>query len=222
MKNPQSTRFAVLLDGALTATARVKHAIEGCRILAADGGIRHAEALGVTPELWIGDFDSADQHLIDHYVHVPRQNHVPDKAMSDGEIAIRHALDCGADSLLLCGGIGGERTDHAFFNLATAIDLAKREEIDVVVTSGAEEALPLVPGTPLKPDWTAGTMFSIMNFSNLEGLTITAAKWPLHDVNVRLGSTLTLSNVAANNVAIVLSKGCAVAIAQVECQDEGM
>lgn len=46
--------FVILLGGDLVVTERLKRQIAGARVLAADGGIRHAEALGVEPELWLG------------------------------------------------------------------------------------------------------------------------------------------------------------------------
>ena len=55
--------FVILLGGDLVVTERLRQQIAGARILAADGGIRHAAALGVDPELWLGDFDSTPEIL---------------------------------------------------------------------------------------------------------------------------------------------------------------
>ncbi|MGO6903043.1 thiamine diphosphokinase, partial [Rhizobium ruizarguesonis] len=54
MPMSQST-FTILLGGELSLTERLRHAIAGSRFIAADGGMRHAAALGITPELWVGD-----------------------------------------------------------------------------------------------------------------------------------------------------------------------
>lgn len=215
MSAASPSRFAILLDGALTPTDRLRAQIDGCRVLAADGGIRHAETLGLEPELWLGDFDSAGDTLEQRFGAIHRQSYPSEKAVSDGEIAIRHALDEGADELVLVGALGGERSDHAFFNLAGAASLAfHRPALSVMLTSGLEEALPLLPGVPLRPDWPAGTLFSIPGFSAMSGLTVRNAKWPLDNVEVPFGSTLTLSNVAGEELEIVLREGTAVAICQ--------
>ena len=55
---PTMSKFAILLDGHLKVTARLEQQLSGARVIAADGGIVHANALKLSPELWIGDFDS--------------------------------------------------------------------------------------------------------------------------------------------------------------------
>jgi len=217
MSDASDTRFAILLDGAMTPTARLRRQIEGCRLLAADGGIRHAETLGREPEMWLGDFDSADERLKQRFRDVPREAYPGEKAVSDGEIALRHALDRGASEILFVGALGGERSDHAFFNLAGAAALAlERPDVAILLTSGDEEAVPLRPGAPLRPDWPAGTQFSVLGFSAMNGLTVTDAKWPLDAVDVPFGSTWTLSNVAGDNLEILLVEGCGIVICRLE------
>ncbi|WP_223477321.1 thiamine diphosphokinase [Oricola indica] len=213
MTRRSSNRFAILLDGRLRPTARLRAQLEGCRVLAADGGIRHAESLGLTPEMWLGDFDSVDDDLSARHAGVPRDSHPAEKAVSDGNIAIRHALDQGAREIVVVGALGGERSDHAFFNLAIATALALQEpDLTIMLTSGDEEAIPLKPGQSLFPDWPHGTLFSVVGFTFMAGLTVKSAKWPLDSVNVPFGSTWTLSNVSGDDLEILLSEGSAAAI----------
>ena len=58
------TTFTVLLAGDITPTTRLAAQIAGTRIIAADSGMRHAAALRVVPELWLGDFDLAVDPLL--------------------------------------------------------------------------------------------------------------------------------------------------------------
>jgi len=57
------SRFTLLLGGDLVRTPLLDRQVAGSRVIAADSGIRHAESLGVTPEMWVGDFDSAPADL---------------------------------------------------------------------------------------------------------------------------------------------------------------
>lgn len=221
MTAPTASRFAILLDGALTPTDRLRVQLAGRRVFAADGGIRNADALGVEPELWLGDFDSSDPALLERHASVAREGYPGEKSVSDGRLAIDRALEQGARDILLVGALGGPRSDHALFNLTAAVALAcERPDLEIAMCSGREEALPLVPERSLKPDWPAGTVFSVVGLTALEGLTVRDAKWPLDCVKVPFGSTWTLSNVAGEHVEILLFSGCGVAIRQLDVPAE--
>ena len=56
-------RFLILLGGDLVRTPRLDAQAAGARVIAADSGIRHAHARGVSPELWGGDFYSSGSSL---------------------------------------------------------------------------------------------------------------------------------------------------------------
>ena len=83
------SKFVILLGGPLTIYPRLLGQVEGARVIAADGGIRHAEALGLTPEIWVGDFDSTDGDLELQYAEIPRLEYPAEKALTDGELALR-------------------------------------------------------------------------------------------------------------------------------------
>jgi thiamine pyrophosphokinase len=210
-KRGTMTAFTLLLGGALTVTPRLRAQIAGTRIIAADGGMAHALPLGVSPELWVGDFDSTPETLAARFANVPQRRFDPAKAKSDGELAAEAALESGATSLILAGALGGARSDHQMIVLTQSLALAERG-LPVLLTSGHEEAAPLLPGA-LRVDLPLGTLFSVVPFGDLEGLTIAGARWPLTQADVSFGSTLTLSNVVAGPVDIRLSKGRAVLFA---------
>ena len=207
------TTFVILLAGDLAITNRLHRQVAGARCIAADGGMRHAGALGLTPELWVGDFDSADAATLAVYLPVERETHVPEKAASDGELAISRAIERGATRLVLAGALGGDRTDHLLMNLLLAHRLGRTGQLTVIATSGREEAMPLVPGERLAPEYPSGTLFTVAALSPLHGLTITGSKWELDDVDLEPGNSLTLSNVAGDDCAIMLKRGSAIVLA---------
>jgi thiamine pyrophosphokinase len=163
------------------------------------------------PELWLGDFDSVPSDLDPRFAGLPRETFPAEKDRTDGELAIDAALSLGATSLVLVGAFGGPRADHAFLHLALALRLAEAGT-EVLLTSGRQEALPLLPGAA-SFDYDDGMLFSVLAFSELFGLSEEGAKWPLNDVNVPFGSSLTLSNEVRGSLRISLGSGRALLLA---------
>ena len=205
-------KFSILLAGPIRPTAGLRRAVQATRVIAADGGMAHADALGVVPELWVGDFDSTDPKLTTRYRNVPRETFPRDKDRTDGELAIDTALARGATEINLVGACGGPRTDHAFMHLVLALRYAAAG-IAIRLADGSETAVPLALG-PQRFDLAPGTTFSILKFTDLAGLTVAGARWPLDDVAVPFHSILTQSNEAAGPVTITLRGGTAVLVIQ--------
>ncbi|SKA06631.1 thiamine diphosphokinase [Consotaella salsifontis] len=206
------SHFAILLAGPVWPTGALRAELSGARVIAADAGIAHAEALGLAPELWVGDFDSADVKASARFGGIERLPYPRDKAFSDGELAVEAAVARGAKSLTLVGGLGGPRSDHAFMNYLLALRYGARG-ISVRLASGLEEAWPMTD-TARRFDLTAGTTFSILPFSDLSGLTVAGAKWPLDKVELPFHSVLTLSNEALGMIEVTIQRGRMILLAQ--------
>lgn len=204
--------FAILLGGPVTVTDRLAAALAGARVIAADGGMRHAAALGLRPEVWIGDFDSTPTALGAAYHAVPREPYPPAKNETDGEIAVAAALARGASRLILVGALGGERSDHALMHLMHAVGLAERG-IAVLLTSGEEEAYPVMNGR-LSVDLPQGSLFSVLGLDALSGLSIAGARYPLSAFDLPFGASRTISNVAEGPVTLTLNAGRALLLAR--------
>lgn len=203
------SRFTILLGGELTPTPRLAAQIVGARVIAADAGMRHAVALGVTPELWVGDFDSVPGDLPTDLLAVERMVFPHDKNKTDGELAIDEALARGATDLILIGAFGGPRLDHAFLHLTAAMRLAEAG-VPTLLSSGAQEGVPLV--RPEVFDYVDGTVFSVIAFTDLAGLTVTGARWPLDNFDMPFGSSRTISNEVQGNLRIELKSGRAMLV----------
>ncbi len=201
-----------MLGGALSIDDRVRSLVAGARVIAADSGIRHAGPLGLVPELWVGDFDSSDDTDLTDWQHVPRKKFPAAKNATDGEIAVEEAIAFGANRIIMIGALEGERSDHAGLHLLHSLVLAERG-ISTVLTSGEEEAAPVVSGQ-LEMELSEGALFSILPYSDLKQLTIEGARYPLEDVDIDFGSSRTLSNVATGKISVSLKSGRAVLIAR--------
>ena len=204
------SRFVILLGGDLTVTKRLSRQIAGARFIAADSGMKHARDLGIVPELWVGDFDSAGSELMLDYAHVPRQTHLADKDATDGEIAVKEALRLGANEFILIGGLGGQ-SDHATAHLGLALHLAQSGH-RCFISNGNEEAYPLIAGS-YDFDFGAQSRLSIIPWSDITGLDLNGVKWPLKDKALTLGTSFTMSNVALGPVKLSFIAGIAIAIA---------
>lgn len=205
-----ASTFTILLAGQVTLTERLRAQTRGTRVIAADGGIRHARALDLMPELWVGDFDSTHPEDARLFEGVEQQGHPADKNATDGALAIEEARRRGAQRLILVGAFGG-RTDHTFALLTQACALAA-SGMDILLTSGNEEGTPLGT-TPRTFDYPGDTEFSVLAFTALEGLSLVGARWPLDAITMAFGDTLTLSNEVTGTLRADVQRGTALLVA---------
>ena len=102
----------LLLAGEFVSPFRLPRA--GEPVAAVDGGLRHAQALGVVPDCWVGDFDSGDALVAD----VPRLVFPVDKDESDFELALALVRERWPQARCLwVVGADGDEPDHVFGNV---------------------------------------------------------------------------------------------------------
>ena len=93
---------------------------EGDYVIAADGGYRHTQALGITPDVILGDFDSLG------FVPEGAEVFPVEKDDTDAMLAVRHGLAKGYDQFSIYGGMEGQRLDHTIANLQTLLYLEEQ------------------------------------------------------------------------------------------------
>lgn len=84
--------------------------VEGSYIIAADGGLRHLEKLGLIPNVIIGDFDSLE------YVPQGAEVYPVEKDDTDSMLAVKLGLQKGFRDFILYGTLDGPRLDHTVAN----------------------------------------------------------------------------------------------------------
>ena len=87
-------------------------------VIAADGGMRHTEELGITPDAVLGDFDSLG------FCHEGANVFPVEKDDTDAMLAVRLGLERGCEEFLLYGSLDGPRLDHTVANFQTLQFLA--------------------------------------------------------------------------------------------------
>ena len=86
---------------------------EDALTIAADGGLRHTQTLGIAPDVILGDFDSLG--------YVPEDSRVfpVEKDDTDAMLAVRLGLERGCDWFEFYGAMDGPRLDHTMANFQT-------------------------------------------------------------------------------------------------------
>ncbi len=173
-------------------------------IIAADGGMYHLDAIAVTPNVLVGDLDSydVDARILPEGLDVIQ---LPcEKDLSDLEFAVQLALDRGATEIRLFNALG-DRLDHTLTNLNVLMQIAVRGVKAALID---EKQRLFCAQTIQHLDGIAGQTFSILPLTDLAGVSIKGAKYPLDNHNVKHYSSLCLSNVAIDErVTIVIESG---------------
>ena len=176
-------------------------------LICADGGTRHAHALGMTPHLVIGDMDSINKEEWHDFEKsgVSVELFPKDKNETDLELAIQRALELGAAEIIIIGALGG-RLDQALGNialLATALDNSRNIRID----DGVEEIF--FCRDQAQVHGRNGDIVSLIPWGNpVHGVRTEGLKWPLNSESLYPEKTRGISNEMMREVAsIKISSG---------------
>ena len=114
-------------------------------VVAADGGLDVANALGIDVDRVVGDLDSVSPGALDAALAagMPIERHAVDKDETDFELAVQSALRDPVDRLVVLGGAGG-RIDHLLGNMAVLCGISGSEtDVSVEAWVGDTLVIPL-------------------------------------------------------------------------------
>lgn len=188
-------RVALFAAGQLNDYERVRLMIGPIdQVICADGGLRHALALGLVPDLLVGDFDSANPEQIRGVAGLGVEiRRVPvEKDQTDTHLALNLALERGATEIMLLGTTG-DRLDHTIANLLLLPGLPTRVQVTMIDDKNVIRLLR--SGQQVRVGGAAGDLISLLPLSPVvEGVTITGVRWPLTKATLRWGISLGVSN----------------------------
>lgn len=173
-------------------------------ILAADGGARHCQKLGIIPNTAIGDFDSLTTTELEALTaaNVKLCRYPLRKDFTDLELAMQHAIALGADEIIVFGALGA-RWDQTLANLLLpASDLLK--DTNVRLLDGQQEITLLRDNSLLHLKGKPGDTISLIPLGgNAIGITTTGLEYPLTNGALYFGATRGISNVLLGEQATV-------------------
>lgn len=177
---------------------------EARHVVAADAAAEWCIALGRTPDLAIGDFDSAAEGARERLraAHVEVQSHPRDKDDTDLDLAAHAALDRFGPPLVLTA-CSTARTDHTLAAFGTLMRAGARASL----REPGWQAWVCAPGAPL--DFTLGrdTTVSLLAPLGASGVTIRGVRWPLDDALLEPLSGHAVSNRALGG-PVAVSTAC--------------
>lgn len=166
-------------------------------IIACDHGFEYTQALGVRPDLIIGDFDSA--------ASVPAPS-IPVKRLpamkddTDTMSAVKFALSEGYRMLTICCAFGG-RFDHSLANVQTAAFIAEQGAFCMVC--GKDTRLYAIKNRQLQLPKTENAYLSVFAIRDCTGVSLSGTKYELDHAGLSCCFPLGVSNEWAGETALI-------------------
>lgn len=197
-------RAIVFVNGVITDYETLSRWLEPeDYLVCADGGVYHCLALGLQPDVVVGDMDSIEADTMADLIEseIALERHPRSKDQTDLELALERAIRDGADEILMLGALGG-RLDQTLANL---LILAQRKwPIPLRMADGDQSAEMLHGGERLTLRAGVGKMVSLVPLSaEVTGVTYEGLEYDLTDATLKIGSTRAISNVVLHKPATV-------------------
>ena len=185
---------------------------DGGTVIAADGGLDRAAALGLEVDVLVGDLDSVSSAALARAESAGTRivRHPVAKDATDLELALDEALALGARRVLVIASAGG-RLDHlAASLLLLGADRYAELELDALVG----DALVHVVRSARTLRGTPGELLTLLPLGGAaEGVTTSGLEYPLDGETLGPGSTRGVSNVFTSAEArVTLVEGILLAI----------
>jgi len=191
-------------------------------VIAADGGTLVATQLGLEPQVVVGDMDSLPPEIRTELAERGCQFvfHSPRKDETDTELAIRYALEAGAQEIILLGAIG-DRLDHSLANILL-LAMPQLGQVPATILAGDTQVWLLRAGCELEFGGTPGDTVTLLPLGqDATGVSTDGLEWALRDDTLRFGPARGVSNVmVATQARVRLCEGLLVVLHVAQKEDE--
>lgn len=171
-------------------------------LICADGGTKYALALGLKPDIILGDFDSLAPELQESLKgkDIEWITYNKEKDETDSELALQHAIEKGYKTILLFGVLGS-RIDHMLTNIFALENLFKKG-IDATIVEGNKEIRVIDKSITLHGK--KGDLLSLIPLKNvIKKVKTTNLQYPLNHEDLLFGYSRGISNVFTKSTAEV-------------------
>ena len=168
-------------------------------VVCADGGVRNCEALGLVPDVIIGDFDSCPKDLVkaETVIELPTE-----KDRTDTHECVCYCIARGCTEILLIGGIG-TRLDHTLANIHL-LAIAKASGVEMKIVDEHNEIF-LIENEAEIPK-KEGYHLSLLPIGSAEGIYASGLYYPLENARMEFGNPYGVSNEWIEKIAQVSVK----------------
>ncbi len=171
------------------------------KVICADSGIRHAKFINLIPDVWVGDFDSADGD----YPAMEKVTLPCEKDDTDTHYAARLAVYLGASEVAIFGGIGS-RLDHTLANISV-LSFLDWQAVSARLIDEHNTVFLVKDSAEIKK--VDGAYLSLIPLTEVaEGVTLGGVKYPLKNATLCQNLTLGISNeIIFDKVKLTVEKG---------------
>ncbi len=167
-------------------------------LLACDSGISFFRRNNISPDIVLGDYDSAsteDVSFIKTLKEALVLTYPPEKDETDTELGIKTAIERGAEYIDITGATGG-RIDHELGNIHILGRAANAGVSARIIDDKCRLSFLKAPGTvSIKKSEQYGSFVSLIPFAGAaEGVTLKGFKYPLDNGILNPFESLGLSN----------------------------
>jgi len=201
----KKVQVAIFTGGLLTKDILQSVDIENSIIIGVDRGAEWLINNGITPDYFIGDFDSASPNFLtlmkEKYGDKVIQFN-SEKDETDTELAMRLAITLKPTKIFVYGAIG-TRLDHVIANIHLLIK-AEEENIRSMIIGTTNRIQLLLPNRNKSVKKSEFKYVSLLPFSEeIKGINLRGFKYPLNDATMKLGNPYGVSNELNEDIGVI-------------------